>query len=229
MGPDSIEDYRFVGARRRLIELIRGQGIEDLEILQLFDRVPRHHFVPEGVHHRAYEDAPIPIGYGQTASQPSLQAFYLQILQPRPEDRILEIGTGSGYLTALLALAGDRVYSVERIRELSVRARKALDAMEFRNVALMVGDGSIGWRKFAPFDVITVAAASPRVPDALVDQLAEGGRMLIPVGLREAQDLLLIRREEGQIVEDSVREGCTFVPLLGRYGWSDEGERPVDG
>lgn len=225
MEPDALDDYRFVGQRRRLIELIRGQGIEDLEILQLFDRVPRHHFVPEGVHHRAYEDAAIPIGYGQTASQPSLQAYYLQLLRPAPSERVLEIGTGSGFLTALLALMGDRVYSVERVRELSTRARKALDALELRNVALMVGDGTIGWRKFAPFGVITVSAASPRVPSALVDQLADGGRMLIPVGGRSVQDLLLLRREGSRVVEESVRDGCTFVPLLGRYGWAED----VDG
>jgi protein-L-isoaspartate(D-aspartate) O-methyltransferase len=229
VGPDALDDLRFVGARRRLIELIRAQGIEDLEILQLFDRVPRHRFLPEGVHHRAYEDAPIPIGYGQTASQPSLQAYYLQLLRPVPEDRILEIGTGSGYLTALLALAGDRVYSVERVRELSSRARRALDGMELKNVALMVGDGSIGWRKFAPFQVITVSAASPSVPGALVDQLGEGGRMLIPVGAREVQDLLLIRREDGEVTQKSVREGCTFVPLLGRYGWAEGQDGATDG
>lgn len=222
MGSDALDDYRFVGSRRRLIELIRAQGIEDLEILRIFDKVPRHAFLPEGVIHRAYEDAPVPIGYGQTASQPSLQAYYLQLLRPAPEDKVLEIGTGSGYFTALLALMGDRVYSVERIRELSGRARRSLDALEFRNVALLVGDGSIGWRKFAPFDVITVAAASPEVPEALVDQLAEGGRMLVPVGERSTQDLLLVRRVEGGGIEvNSVREGCTFVPLLGRYGWDD--------
>ncbi len=224
MEPEAVEDYRFVGARRRLIEMIRAEGIEDLEILQLFDRVPRHLFVPEGVVHRAYEDSAVPIGFGQTASQPSLQAYYIELLQPGPDDRILEIGTGSGYLTALLALMGDRVYSVERIRELSVRARRILDGMGYKNVALMVGDGSIGWRRFAPYQVITVAAASPQVPAALVDQLDEGGRMLIPVGRRQVQDLLLVRRIKGRIEEESVRDGCTFVPLLGRYGWNEGGE-----
>lgn len=222
MGPGPLDDPRYVGYRRRLIEEIRARGITDLEILQLFDRVPRHLFLPEGVLPRAYEDAPIPIGYGQTASQPSLQARYLQILRPGPQDRVLEIGTGSGFLTALLAHMADRVYSVERVRELSARARRALDRLELKNVALLVGDGSIGWRKFSPYQVITVSAASPSVPSALVDQLGEGGRMLIPVGDRGSQGLVLVRREEGGgVVEEQVEDGCTFVPLLGRYGWSE--------
>jgi len=204
-----------------MIEEIRATGIEDLGLLQLFDRVPRHLFLPEGVHPRAYEDLPIPIGWGQTASQPSLQAHYLNILRPGPQDRILEIGTGSGYLTALLSLMAERVYSVERIRELSVRARRALDHLELRNVALLVGDGSIGWRKFAPFDVILVSAASPAVPPALLAQLADGGRLLIPVGSREAQELRLVRREGEEFHEEVAMERCTFVPLLGRHGWTD--------
>jgi len=217
-----VDDHRYVGYRRRLIEEIRRSGVDDLEILQLFDQVPRHLFLPPGVLPRAYEDAPIPIGYGQTASQPSLQARYLQILRPGPRDRVLEIGTGSGYLTALLARMADRVYSVERVRELSARARKALDLLEIRNVALLVGDGSIGWRKFSPFQVIIVSAASPSVPDSLVQQLSDGGRMLIPVGDRTAQELVLVRREGEEVSQDAVQDGCTFVPLLGRYGWKDE-------
>lgn len=223
MGPDAVSEDRFVGYRRRLIEEIRSHGIEDLETLEVFDRVPRHLFLPEGVWPRAYEDAPLPIGYGQTASQPSLQAYYLSLLEPQTHEKVLEVGTGSGYLTALLALLADRVYSVERVRELSQRARKALDAMGIQNVALLVGDGTIGWRKFQPFDVIVVSAASPRVPPALVDQLADGGRMLVPVGSRDAQDLVLVRRTGFAVTEEVVRGECTFVPLLGRFAWKSEG------
>ena len=222
MEPEALNDLRFVGYRRRLIEEIRSHGIEDLEILQLFDRVPRHLFVPEGVRVRAYEDAPLPIGYGQTVSKPSLQALLLQILRPGSRDRVLEIGTGSGFLTALLALTSERVFSVERVRELSTRARSALDSLAISNVALMVGDGSIGWRKFAPYQVITVSAASPSIPQALLDQLADGGRLLIPVGTRKAQELILVRREGKELVRETLRDRCTFVPLLGQYGWSDE-------
>ncbi len=222
MGSGPVEDYRYVGYRRKLIEEISGHGIDDLEILQLFDRVPRHIFLPEGVLPRAYEDAPLPIGYGQTASQPSLQAYYLEILRPTDNDTVLEIGTGSGYLTALLALVAQRVYSVERVRELSIRARKALDEMKFKNVALMVGDGTIGWRKFAPFDVIVVSASSPKVPSALVDQLSEGGRMLVPVGSRDSQKLVLVRKEGFITTEEEVGDEVTFVPLLGQFGWRED-------
>ncbi len=220
--PLSSGDRRLVAPRRRLIERIRERGIGDLEILHLFDRVPRHLFVPQRVRGRAYDDAPVPIGYSQTASQPSLQALYLSILRPGPDDRVLEIGTGSGYLTALLALTAGRVFSVERVSELSARARAALDGMRLTNVALMVGDGTIGWRKYAPFDVIVVSAASPSVPQPLVDQLAEGGRMIVPVGSREAQALVLVRREDGRIHEEVVQSGCVFVPLLGLFGWAPE-------
>lgn len=222
MGSGPLDDHRFTGRRRHLIEEVRGHGIQDLGVLQLFDLVPRHIFLPEGVWNRAYEDAPIPIGYGQTASQPSLQALFLSILKPEPEDRVLEIGTGSGFLTALLAQACDRVYSVERVRELSARARKALDKLGVLNVALMVGDGTIGWRKYAPYDLILVSAGSPSVPPAYIDQLAESGRMLIPVGTQESQDLVLVRKNDGLVEKEIVQAGCTFVPLLGRFAWSPD-------
>jgi protein-L-isoaspartate(D-aspartate) O-methyltransferase len=215
-------DTRFVGMRRALIEKIRERGVGDLALLQLFDEIPRHLFLPEGVWNRAYDDAPVPIGYGQTASQPSLQAKYLEILRPGPEDTVLEIGTGSGYLTALLSRMCDRVYSVERVRELSIRARKVLDDLEIRNVALMVGDGTIGWRKYAPYDVIVVSAASPAVPEAYVDQLADGGRMLIPVGTRDEQRLMLVRKEGFAVTEEPLYD-VTFVPLLGRFAFPEEG------
>ena len=216
MGPGPVDDVRFVSSRRRLIEEIRNRGI-----LQLFDRVPRHLFLPEGIRHRAYEDSALPIGYGQTASQPSLQALTLSILRPGPVDRVLEIGTGSGYQTALLALAAERVYSVERVRELSGRARDALDQLRLPNVALLVGDGTIGWRKYAPFQVVVVSAASPSVPPALVEQMADPGRMLIPVGGREHQELVLVRKEGGRVTQEVVEDRVAFVPLLGRFGWTD--------
>jgi protein-L-isoaspartate(D-aspartate) O-methyltransferase len=222
VGSDALDDVRFVGYRRKLIEDIRARGVHDLETLQLFDRVPRHLFLPEGVQPRAYEDGPIPIGFGQTASQPSLQAHYLSILSPTPDEKVLEIGTGCGYLTALLSLMADRVYSVERVRELSQRSRRAIDAFGVKNVALLVGDGTIGWRKYAPFDVIVVSAASPSVPQALVDQLADGGRMLIPVGALDTQELVLVQKTGSAVTEEKVGGAVKFVPLLGRFAWSEE-------
>jgi protein-L-isoaspartate(D-aspartate) O-methyltransferase len=216
---------RFVGQRRALIERLQEKGIRDLEILRAFDLVPRHEFVPHATSHRAYEDAPVPIGYGQTASQPSLQALYIQLLQLRSSDRVLEIGTGSGFQTAVLSQLVDRVYSVERLRELSIRARDVLDRLRISNVALMVGDGTIGWSRYAPYDAILVTAGGPEIPEPLMEQLAVGGRMLIPVGGRDAQRLVLVRRaEEGFHYEEVV--DCTFVPLVGRFGWD---ESPMDG
>lgn len=224
MGSGTLDNSRYMGYRRKLIEEIRRKGVTDLEILSLFDAVPRHHFLPEGVRPRAYEDAPIPIGFGQTASQPSLQAYFMSVLKVTETDVVLEIGTGCGFLTALLASRADRVYSVERIRELSHRARTALDEMEFRNVALMVGDGTIGWRKYAPYDVIVVSAGAPDVPQALLDQLAEGGRMIIPVGGRDVQELRFIRRVDGELIDEPVAGQCMFVPLLGSFAWTPDGE-----
>lgn len=220
MGSEALTDRRFERQRRQLIETIRERGIHNLEVLRVFDLVARHLFVPEGVQHRAYEDSPVPIGFSQTASQPSLQALYLQVLEIQPHQKVLEIGTGSGYQTALLGHLAGHVYSVERIRELSARARTVLDDLRFSNIALLVGDGTIGWSRFAPYDAILVAAASPDVPQALLDQLAEGGRMLIPLGDRMEQTLTLFEKTpEGMRREDIT--ACTFVPLLGRFGWAE--------
>lgn len=214
---------RFVAQRRAMIGRMQERGITDLEILHAFERIPRHEFLPDAVWHRAYEDAPVPIGFGQTASQPSLQAFYMHALGLRPTDRVLEIGTGSGFQTAVLAHLVDRVYSVERIRELSIRARDALDRLRVSNVALLVGDGTIGWSRYAPYDAILVAAGGPEVPAPLVEQLAPGGRMLVPVGSREGQRLLRVERTAEGVSTEEVMD-VTFVPLLGRFGWVDRAE-----
>ncbi len=223
-GPREVPgSHRYVGQRRALIEKIRERGIDDLDILRHFDDIPRHLFLPEGVWPRAYDDTPVPIGFGQTASQPSLQAYYLKILAPQPDEKVLELGTGSGFLTALLASMADRVYSIDRVRELSNRARQVLDDLGIRNVAVMVGDGTIGWRKYAPFDVIVVSAASPSVPPALIDQLADGGRMLIPVGDRETQKLVLVRKDGFIVSQEELAGDVRFVPLLGRFAFPDDG------
>jgi protein-L-isoaspartate(D-aspartate) O-methyltransferase len=207
--------------RRQLVERIRRKGIDDPRVLAALSRVPRDAFVPEPIRSRAYDDTALPIGYGQTISQPSLQALYLQTLRIGPDDRVLEIGAGSGYQTALLAEIAGNVYAVERLPELTQRAREVLDDLGYRNIALVTKDGTVGWSKYAPYDAILVAAASPDVPDTLVDQLTPGGRLLIPVGDRTTQDLILIRMtEEGEVERRSVTQ-CVFVPLIGRFGWPE--------
>ena len=212
---------RFTAQRRALINRMQEKGIRDLNVLRAFDLVHRHLFVPNEMAHRAYDDAPIPIGFGQTASQPSLQALYMQILEIGKSDRVLEVGTGCGFQTAVLAQLADRVYSVERIRELATRARQALDALRISNVAILVGDGTIGWSRYAPYDAILVAAGGPEIPQPLLEQLADGGRMLVPVGPRDVQRLVLVRRHGDRFEQEEVLD-CTFVPLLGRFGWADE-------
>jgi protein-L-isoaspartate(D-aspartate) O-methyltransferase len=218
LGSDSLSDRKYERQRRQLIETIADQGIDDLEVLRTFDLTPRHLFLPESVQHRAYEDAPLPIGFQQTASQPSLQALYLKLLQLQPTDRVLEIGTGSGFQTALLGHLAGHVYSVERIRELSQRARIVIDQLRLPNIALLVGDGTIGWSRYAPYDAILVGAGAPAVPQALIDQLAPGGRLLIPIGSLEEQQLTMVRKTPGGITTEDVAR-CIFVPLLGKYGW----------
>jgi protein-L-isoaspartate(D-aspartate) O-methyltransferase len=216
---------RYVAQRRQLLERMQERGIRDLEILRAFDLIQRHEFLPEAVGHRAYEDAPVPIGFGRTASQPSLQALYMQVLQIGRDDKVLEVGTGSGFQTAVLAQLADRVYSIERLRELAVRARETLERLRISNVAILVGDGTIGWSRYAPYDAILVAAGGPEVPEPLLSQLAVGGRMLIPVGGKDAQRLMLIRRTpEGYTSEEVV--DCLFVPLVGRFGWREEDPGP---
>jgi protein-L-isoaspartate(D-aspartate) O-methyltransferase len=208
----------YGGYRARLVETLQKKGIRDLAVLRAVRMVPRHLFVPESVRHRAYDDAALPIGSSQTISQPWVQARYLELLSLTGHERVLEIGTGSGYQTALLAMLCDAVFSVERITGLAQRAREALAASEIRNVTVLVGDGTLGWRPFAPYDAILVAAASPEIPAPLVEQLGPGGRMVIPLGDRANQTLTLVRREGDQLRTTTVAD-VRFVPLLGEFGF----------
>lgn len=211
----------YARTRQRLVEKVQAQGIDDPRVLEALGQVPRHRFVPWAVVRRAYDDSALPIGYGQTISQPSLQALYLQTLRIRPEDKVLEVGAGSGYLTALLAELSSNVYAVERIPELTQRAREVLDELGYDNVALVTKDGTTGWAKYAPYDSILVGAAAPGVPDALVGQLKPGGRLLIPIGDRHHQQLTLVCKGADGATEQEVVTGCVFVPLIGRFGWSE--------
>jgi protein-L-isoaspartate(D-aspartate) O-methyltransferase len=212
------EGDSYGGYRGRLVETLQQKGIRDLAVLRAVRTVPRHLFVPESVRHRAYEDAALPIGGGQTISQPYVQARYLELLEFKGREKALEIGTGSGYQTALLALLAGAVFSVERIPSLAETAKAALDAARIRNVTILVGDGTLGWRPFAPYDAILVAAASPEIPAPLVEQLAIGGRMVIPLGDRASQVLTLVERREDGIHTKPVGD-VRFVPLLGEFGF----------
>lgn len=208
----------YGGYRTRLVGELQAKGIRDLAVLRAVSQVPRHLFVPASVRHRAYEDSALPIGGGQTISQPWVQARYLEVLQLSGRERVLEVGTGSGYQTALLSLLADTVFSVERIASLATEARAALAAAGLSNVTVVVGDGTLGWRPFAPYDAILVAAASPKVPTPLLEQLAPGGRLVIPVGDRDVQELQLHRRE-GESIRATTLGDVRFVPLLGEFGF----------
>jgi protein-L-isoaspartate(D-aspartate) O-methyltransferase len=208
----------YGGYRSRLVETLQQKGIRDLAVLRAVGTVPRHLFVPESVRHRAYDDVALPIGGGQTISQPWVQARYLELAALTGHERVLEVGAGSGYQTALLALLADAVFAVERIASLAQGARAVLEAAGLRNVTVLVGDGTLGWRPFAPYDAILVAAASPEIPAPLLEQLAPGGRLIIPLGDRHNQVLTLAQRV-GDEVRTSTVADVRFVPLLGEFGF----------
>lgn len=208
----------YGGYRARLVEQLRTQGIRDLAVLRAFADTPRHLFVPEAVRHRAYEDAALPIGKGQTISQPFTQARYLEALELKGREKVLEIGTGSGYQTALLAALAGQVFTIERVRNLAESAQAALRVAGVTNVSLLVGDGTLGWSAYAPYHAILVAAGGPEIPPPLVEQLAPGGRMIIPVGAKGGQTLTLVRRTTDGVHATPIG-GARFVPLLGEHGF----------
>ena len=213
MDATSQRDY-FQAERERMVRTqLAERGIREARVLDAMSRVPRHEFVPETLRQEAYEDHPLPIGEGQTISQPYIVAAMLEHLALQTIDRVLEIGTGSGYVTALLSLLCAEVYSVERHAQLAALAESTLHRLGYRNVKIRVGDGSQGWPEYAPFDAILVSAATPEMPPALFAQLREGGRMVVPIGPASSQELRLIRKIGG---EPAVRvlEGCRFVPLV---------------
>src|SRR3984885_7174224 len=204
----------FAAERRSMVESqLRARGIRDERVLAAMSRLPRHEFVSADYRDQAYEDHPVPIGEGQTISQPYIVARMLESLELTPADRVLEVGTGSGYLTALLAELAAQVFSVERHAVLADPARELLGRMGYTNVKVIVGDGSQGFAEGAPYDAIIVSAATAEVPPALLEQLAEGGRMILPVGPAASQKLQLIRMENGQL-RTTLRELCRFVPLV---------------
>jgi protein-L-isoaspartate(D-aspartate) O-methyltransferase len=200
-------------------DLLQAGGITDLAVLKAIEETPRHLFVPTGVRHRAYEDSSLPIGSGQTISQPSVHARYLQLLQLQGRERVLEVGTGSGYQTVLLAHLAAQVFSIERVAPLLEKARTVVRDCGSRNVSFLLGDGTIGWRQYAPYDAILVSAASPDIPQPLVEQLAIGGKLLIPLGDRDEQMLTMVMRLADRIERRDIVP-VRFVPLLGTHGWA---------
>ncbi|MYA32762.1 MAG: protein-L-isoaspartate(D-aspartate) O-methyltransferase [Gemmatimonadales bacterium] len=206
---DPAADYRR--DRRRLVERLRDRGVSDLAVLHAFDSVPRHAFVPDVMRARAYEDVPLPIGRGQTISSPTIHALSLEYAEVRPDHRVLEVGTGAGFQTALLAALGARVYSIERIASLYEAAARRLDRLGV-DARLMHGDGSRGWPRHAPFQAIIVGAAAARPPEALFRQLADGGRLIVPVGTRR-QELRRYTRCGDHFATETIT-GARFVPLI---------------
>jgi protein-L-isoaspartate(D-aspartate) O-methyltransferase len=209
----------FFSERQIMVaQQLHGRGIRDERILAAMERVPRHLFVAPQYYAQAYGDHPIPIAAGQTISQPYIVAAMLEALQLRPQDRVLDIGTGSGYQTALLAELTAQVFSIERHPVLAEQAKAVLDELKYANTYLRIGDGTQGWPEAAPFDAVVVAAAGPQIPRSLVEQLAEGGRMIIPVGSPVQQDLQLLRNIGGQVHATRL-DPCRFVPLIGAEGF----------
>lgn len=213
---------RFDEARREMVELLKKRGIKDENVLKAMLKVPRHLFVPEAFIHYAYDDSALPIGFSQTISQPFTVAYMTELLEVKPGDKILEVGTGSGYQAAILAEMGVKVFTIERNAVLLRNAMNLLKKLGYVNIVGMVGDGSIGWKEFAPYDGIIVTAAAPKVPKSLLEQLKIGGRLVIPIGDMEIQELYMIKKISENEFETKKKFGFKFVPLIGKEGWKED-------
>jgi protein-L-isoaspartate(D-aspartate) O-methyltransferase len=208
-------------ARRRMVDdQIRARGILDPRVTEAMEQIPRERFLPASQAHEAFSDRALPIDCGQTISQPFMVASMTENLDVHPVHRVLEIGTGSGYQTAILARLAGHVYTIERLAPLQANARRLLDSLGFANVSYRVGDGSLGWPEFAPFDRIIVTAGAPETPRALADQLVDGGRLVIPLGGKAEQTLTIVDRRAGRTIE-MPRYACRFVQLIGEQAWSE--------
>ncbi|MCD4715703.1 MAG: protein-L-isoaspartate(D-aspartate) O-methyltransferase [Desulfobacterales bacterium] len=214
-----IPDYRL--ARERMVKSqLLPRGIKDPRVLKVMGKIPRNRFIEEALSGEAYNDHPLPIGHKQTISQPYIVALMTEILELTGEEKVLEIGTGSGYQTAILADLSRKVFTVERIRDLMVKARNNLADLGYNNIMFKAFDGTLGWKEYEPYDAIMVTAGAPKIPEPLLDQLAEGGRLIIPVGNRFSQELIKVTRKKGNIIQKNFG-GCRFVDLLGVHGWKD--------
>ncbi len=218
--PDAAAADRKVDRERMVLTQIAGRGVEDERVLEAMNRVPRHAFVPEDQQRSAYEDRPLRIGHGQTISQPFIVGFMTAALELKGDEKVLEIGTGSGYQAAILAQLVPDVYSIEIVPPLGRRAAAVLDSLGYDRVRVRIGDGYRGWPEHAPFDAIIVTAASPRLPRVLLEQMAQGGRLIIPVGSHQEQDLMkVVKADDGYSI--SSLGSCRFVPLLGNGAWDE--------
>jgi len=213
---------RYMKQRMKMVDTqIRARGIRDPRVLKALEKVPRHLFVNEALRDQAYNDNPLPIDGGQTISQPYIVALMTEALELKGSEKVLEIGTGSGYQAAVLAELVDHVFSIDRIASLAGNARRLLESLNYYNIAIRVGDGTLGWRDEAPFDAVMVTAGAPDIPKTLVEQIAVGGRLVVPVGGRHSQVLMKLTRLS-ESVNDVKKEdlgGCRFVDLIGEYGW----------
>lgn len=217
--PENMDEETLYRMRKNMVEdQIASRGVRDPRVLEAMMRVPRHRFIPENMQVRAHEDAPLPIGDGQTISQPYMVAWMTELLHLRDTDKVLEVGTGSGYQAAILCELSARVFSIEKYSSLAAKAGERLSSLGYNNITIRVGDGTCGWPEEAPFDGIIVTAGAPSVPQSLMEQLADGGRLVIPVGSSGMQMLTLVTRE-GAKYHTSEEGTCVFVPLVGKYGW----------
>jgi protein-L-isoaspartate(D-aspartate) O-methyltransferase len=211
----------FAILRKRMVqEQLIPRGIEDPRVLEVFSKVERHKFIPEDFRSSSYADYPVSIGEGQTISQPFIVALMTQSLGVNPEDKILEIGTGSGYQAAVLAELAREVHTIERIESLAKRSEALLKDLGYHNISIRVDDGTLGWKEKEPFNKIIITAASPRIPLPLTEQLAEGGKLILPLGEAFSQVLTLVEKKAGRLYQQQIC-GCVFVPLVGKYGWKN--------
>jgi protein-L-isoaspartate(D-aspartate) O-methyltransferase len=212
-------DYRL--AREKMVKnQLMPRGIKDAGVLKVMGKIPRDRFVEEALVGEAYNDHPLPIGHGQTISQPYIVALMTEALELTGKENTLEIGTGSGYQTAILADLSEKVYTIERIRPLLVKARNTLAELGYNNILFKAFDGTLGWKEYEPYDAIMVTAGAPKIPQPLLDQLAEDGRLVIPVGNKFSQELIKVTRKKGNYLQENLG-GCRFVDLVGVYGWKD--------
>jgi protein-L-isoaspartate(D-aspartate) O-methyltransferase len=212
----------FPKARLKMVEeQIVSRGIKDPRVIAAMKKVPRHLFVEEALQSQAYNDHPLPIGEKQTISQPYMVALMTEALQLKVNDKVLEIGAGSGYQTAILAEMAEKVFSIERIRSLAIKARQLLYELGYYDTEIKISDGTFGWTEEAPFDAIIVTAGAPDIPQPLLDQLAIGGRLVIPIGDAYVQDLIRVTKTAEEVKKEDLG-GCRFVKLVGKYGWENE-------